>query len=164
MKPTIPVHSEKKKGVVYGECAQCGRKEECPISNDSEDGSRATRMKLATKWVLDNLAETCEGRTPWNTVIAHVERFVPKGLSLFAEDVSGKLWPLTVDHKGLLSTVSTGCALKARIWVVPDRESEALAELAIGYATVLRKKGYQNAEVAHVGYKGRVEQASAPAS
>jgi len=151
--PTVPVHIDATPTLVMAECARCGRKAECAV--DDADGGPATRRKVAVAAALASLREQCELRLPWGPVPPHVERRVPRGLNVFAEDLHGTLWPLSVNDKGKLETVAGGCALTALVKVVPERASEKLAEAATEYARELVRRGYRHAVAEAAGYAGR---------
>lgn len=123
---------------VCAECTKCGKVAKAAYGSQ---GGPVTRVKAAKLKALAMLREQCEERTPWGCVPAHVDRGIPRGVSLYAEDHLGQHWPLTADEKGKLNTAAGGCAASAVVLVVPRKgfegsaaEFAALLKLNRGYA------------------------------
>lgn len=153
----IPVHVSCNSTEVTTECAKCGKCSSSPVSKKVEDGTLAARKKDAKYVALNQLTAGCDERQPWGSIPLHVDRYIPRGVSVYCVGANGEELPvmcnrgtaagklIVVVHRGKLEIPHVGCPMDAVILVVPDNDS--FKDSAIEFARVLVRRGYEKAKM-----------------
>jgi hypothetical protein len=153
----IPVHVDCTNKEVTAECAKCGKCSSAPVSQKPEEGTLAARKKYAKYVALEKLTDGCEERQPWGSTPEHVERHIPRGVSVYCVGVNGELLPVMCNRgteagklviiikRGKQEIPHLGCGTNALIFVAPAHEE--FKDAAIEFARTLVRRGYKRARV-----------------